>query len=73
MPTTFHFAFYQVAWDRRIAVPLEPRVLHIMQHDTASYLCALPSSVPAEVAVPSKRGPSAFILACLIKLSSTSP
>ena len=39
MPTTFHFAFYQVAWNRRIAVPLEPRDLHIMEHDTASYLC----------------------------------
>jgi hypothetical protein len=30
------------------------------------------SSVPAEVAAPSKRGPSAFILAPLIELSSAS-
>jgi hypothetical protein len=34
---------------------------------------ALPSSVPAEVAAPSKRGPSAFILALLTELSSVSP
>jgi hypothetical protein len=30
-------------------------------------------SIPAEVAAPSKRGPSAFILALLTELSSASP
>jgi hypothetical protein len=56
-----------------MAAPEAPKTKLATLFGSASKFEPVPSSIPAEVAAPSKRGPSAFILASLIETELNLP